>query len=82
MQETAFGDPRNGVFFVGVDKVSGKNIPKMLHIWEISLRSDLSQEVPSWKLIQSLGKDDSASQYIDACSFDLFLVGVDGVASN
>lgn len=28
------------------------------------------------------GKDDSASQYIDACSFDLFLVGVDGVASN
>jgi len=32
-QETAFGDPRNGVFFVGADKVFGKNIPKMLHIW-------------------------------------------------
>ena len=32
-QETVFGDPRNGVFFVGADKVFGKNIPKMLHIW-------------------------------------------------
>ena len=71
--------PEMGSFLLVWTKYSGKY---SLHIWEISLRSDLSQEVPSWKLIQSLGKDDSASQYIDACSFDLFLVGVDGVASN
>lgn len=40
VQETAFGDPRNGVFFVGVDKVSEKNIPKMLHIWGMSFQCE------------------------------------------